>query len=91
MWRDYSTRYGDIEARMICNRYLELQSKTKSPEELQFCGELHTAMQYDLQMKRNAPGQKESILAMLKRAKEIKNEYAAGNSLAKKRPHGMEL
>lgn len=48
MWQEYKAQYGDAEARGICNRYLDLQTQTTNPEELQFCRELYAAMQADL-------------------------------------------
>ena len=44
MWRDYMSQYGEIEARGICNRYLDMQIRTQDSEELQFCRELYEAM-----------------------------------------------
>ena len=44
MWHDYLLRYGEIEARGICNRYLDMQVRTTDPEELQFCRELYAAI-----------------------------------------------
>lgn len=45
MWRECCLRYGDAEARTICNRYLNMQIHTTSQEELQFCRQLYLAMQ----------------------------------------------
>ncbi len=47
MWQDYKVTYGMIEARAICNRYLDMQAFTISADELQFCRELFAAMQQD--------------------------------------------
>lgn len=70
MWREYKEQYGDIEARGICNRYLDLQIRTTDPEELEFCRELFAAMQKDPIIKPVTEQQKESVLAMLNRAQE---------------------
>lgn len=91
MWREYKEQYGDIEARGICNRYLDLQIRNTNPEELQFCRELYAAMQNDPVIKPMTEQQKESVLAMLNRAKEktgIKMDSGTGKS---KKPPGMEI
>ena len=48
MWQDYKTRYGEAEARGICNRYLDMQVNNQDAGELQFCRELFAAMGADL-------------------------------------------
>lgn len=51
MWREYVAQYGADEAKMICNRYLDMQARispTENPEEHQFCCELYQAMKEDL-------------------------------------------
>lgn len=91
MWREYKEQYGDIEARGICNRYLDLQIRTTDPEELQFCRELFAAMQNDPLIKPVTEQQKESVLAMLNRAKDktgLKFDSGMGKS---KKPPGMEI
>lgn len=53
MWQEYREKYGDAEARGICNRYLDSQVRNDNPEELQFCRELYAAMQADMPMREN--------------------------------------
>jgi len=88
MWYDYLQRYGEMEARGICNRYLDMQIRTTDPEELQFCRELYAAIPKTL-MKTE---QKSSILDDLSDKKkaiqeninitqEKKNERSAASHL----------
>jgi len=44
MFREYCVRYGEKDAREICNRYLDLQLFTNNKEELEFCRGLYDAM-----------------------------------------------
>ena len=44
MWHEYVIKYGEAEARWICNRYLDMQVFSKDPEEIQFCRELYAAI-----------------------------------------------
>lgn len=44
MWRDHKAHYGVITARIMCLRYLDLQSNKTDPEEREFCRELREAM-----------------------------------------------
>ena len=43
-WRDTVIRYGEKEARTICNNYLDMQINNNEPEELAFCKQLYAAM-----------------------------------------------
>lgn len=90
MWREYKEQYGDIEARGICNRYLDLQVRTTDHEELKFCRELYAAMQNDPLMKPVTENQRESVLAALGRAKEYGMKFEAGTGKSQK-PPGMEI
>jgi len=54
MWHDYLLRYGEIEARGICNRYLDMQICTTDPEELQFCRELYAAIPKNITLEKTS-------------------------------------
>ena len=80
MWRDYATRYGEIEARIICNRYLNLQVNTQDPEEIAFCRDLYTVMKNtplgSMKLKDKLENAKQKVLSqktkkLYKKAKEI--------------------
>ena len=50
MWRDCSESYGQITARIMCLRYLDLQAQTKDASEREFCRELREAMSMELNL-----------------------------------------
>lgn len=75
MWRDYAARYGDAEARGICNRYLDLQVRTTDPEELAFCRELYAAMK-DTPIGRPAHN---SVLAAIENARNTQPVTSRGD------------
>jgi hypothetical protein len=85
MWEDHKNQYGIITARIMCVRYLDMQARSKDPEEREFCRQLREALDMKRNMK-DSPYYKQSFEYALSHGEEalyndsdFANERCAGD------------